>query len=68
MYLTRGELNFFYFIKISRKSLLFVKYKSTYCIVEPFPHGHLCSTDSWIIGTADSVLFIIRNLLDTDPL
>ena len=50
---TRGP-KFFYVIKIWRKTLHFVKYKSIYGTVEPFSYWHLCNTDTSLISTADN--------------
>ena len=49
--------------KISSKSLLYVKDKSTYGTVENFPYGHLCNTDTSPISTADNFLCPDRILL-----
>lgn len=54
---------FFHVISILRKNLIFVKYKTTYVTVEPFPCEHLCNTDTSPIRTADNLLYLDQILL-----
>ena len=60
---TWGPKFFYLKKKISNKSLLFVKDKSTYGTVENFPYGHLCNTDTSPISSADNFLCPDRILL-----